>query len=77
MLKQTIMASGLLIGFAAPAFADCASDISKVEQALATAQVSDAEKMAIQETLDKAKTAGDPAACEATLADIKQALNME
>lgn len=77
MLKKVTLATGLLLALAAPAFADCAEDIAKVEAALATAQISDADKAAITEAVAKAKEqTGDADACKATLADAMTALNL-
>ena len=77
MLKHLTLATGLVLAFGAPAFADCAGDTAAVEAALPAAQVSDDDKTAIMDAVAKAKEqTGDEAACEESLKDAKMKLGL-
>lgn len=78
MLRNVTLAAGLLIALAVPAYADCAGDIEKAEQALATASLSDDDKAAAMESITAAKDKmSDEAACQEELADAKDILGLE
>lgn len=77
MFRNVALAAGLFVALVAPAYADCAGDIETVQQALATANLNDAEKAAATESLDAAKEkAGDEAACQEALAEAKDILGI-
>ncbi len=74
-----ILTTVFAIGFTAPAFADCASDLEQVNAALETISLSEADratieaaKMAAEDKLD----AGDEEGCQADLIQIKSALQI-
>ena len=68
-------------GFAAPAYADeCSDNLVKVEEAVASAQLAEADMASVQGFIEDAKAkqaAGDVAGCAATLAEAKAVLQIE
>lgn len=78
MIRNIALAAGFLAALAAPAFADCAEDITKVQQALETAQISDEDKEAVNAALaDASSKSGDEEACGEALAEAKDILGIE
>lgn len=78
MIRNIALATGFLAALAAPAFADCADDISKVQQALEQAQLSDEDKQAVNDALaDASSKSGDEEACSEALAEAKDILGIE
>jgi hypothetical protein len=67
-MKTTLIAAAFATAlFAAPAFADCAADLTKVDEAMKTMKLDDATGAKAKELMDKAKAAMD-AKDEATCA---------
>jgi hypothetical protein len=73
-MKATILAAAAVFTFAAaPAFADCAADMTKIDEAMKTATLDDTNKSKADELLQKAKTAmdaKDEAGCSASTKEI-------
>jgi len=69
------------IGFAMPAFADdCTDNMAVVEEAVATAQLAEADMASVQSLIEDARSkqaAGDVDGCAATLAEAKTILQVE
>ncbi len=68
-------------GFAMPAYADdCTDNMAKVEEAVASAQLSEADMSAVQAFIEDARAkqaAGDVEGCSTTLAEAKTVLEIE
>ena len=78
MIRNVALASAMLVALAAPAFADCAEDVTKVQQALEAAKVSDDDKTVITAAIEEAtKNAGNEEACAAAVAEAKSILGLE
>jgi opacity protein-like surface antigen len=79
-MKNVLIAASLALAFAAaPAFADCASDIAKIEEAMKTTTLDEAGTKLAKETLDKAMAASvakDEAACTVNTAELMKMLGM-
>lgn len=75
-----ILTTAFAIGFAVPAFADCASDLEQVNAALETATLSEGDRAAIEAAKSAAEAklnAGDEDGCQADMEPIKSALHIE
>jgi hypothetical protein len=74
-MKMTFVAAALATTlFAAPAFADCAADITAVEEAMKTMKLDEANAAKAKELMDKAvaaRDAKDEAACTAAATELK------
>ena len=74
-MKMTFIAAALATTLlAAPAFADCATDITKVEEAMKTMKLDEANMTRAKELMDKAvaaRDAKDEAACTASAMELK------
>ena len=74
-MKMTFIAATLASTFlAAPAFADCAADITKVEEAMKTMKLDEANTTKAKELMDKAvaaRDAKDEAGCTASATELK------
>ena len=74
-MKMTFVAAALATTlFAAPAFADCAADITAVEEAMKTMKLDEATGTKAKELMDKAvaaRDAKDEAACTAAATELK------
>jgi hypothetical protein len=74
-MKLTFIAAALATTLlAAPAFADCAGDITKVEEAMKTMKLDEANMTKAKELMDKAvaaRDAKDEAACTASATELK------
>ena len=74
-MKMTIIAAAFATSvLAVPAFADCAADITKVEQAIKTTKLDEAATAKAKELMDKAvvaRDAKDEAACMASSNELK------
>lgn len=79
-MKSYLIASSLVLAFAvSPALADCAADMTKIDEAMKTATLDDAGKTKAQELLDKAKAArdaNDEAGCAASTKEVLTLLGM-
>ena len=52
--RLTVLASGMVLGLSAPAFAfQCPSEIAKIDEALASADLSDEQKQQVMELRDE------------------------
>jgi hypothetical protein len=74
-MKMTIIAAAFATSLlAVPAFADCAEDITKVEEAMKTMKLDEANTTKAKELMDKAvaaRDAKDEAACTASSTELK------
>ena len=74
-MKMTFIAATLASTFlAAPSFADCAADITKVEEAMKTMKLDEANTTKAKELMDKAvaaRDAKDEAACTTSATELK------
>ncbi len=74
-MKMTIVAAAFASTLlAAPAFADCAGDITKIEEAMKTMKLYEAAGTKAKELMDKAvvaRDAKDEAACTASATELK------
>lgn len=78
MIRNIAIAAGFLAAMAAPAFADCAEDIARVQQALETAPISEEDREAVNAALADAQSkADDEAACTEALAEAKTILAID
>jgi outer membrane lipoprotein-sorting protein len=79
-MKMTIIAAALATTFlAAPAFADCAEDFTKVEEAMKTVKLDEANTTKAKELMDKAtvaRDAKDEAACTTNTKEVLTLLGM-
>ncbi len=76
-LTSAFLATAL---FAAPAMADCLSDIAKAEQALTTMQVDKTKADSAKALIDKGKSAmqnGDSALCETSSKELVTLLGIQ
>ncbi len=74
-MKMTIIAAAFATTIlAAPAFADCAADITKVEEAMKTMKLDETGTAKAKELMDKAvaaRDAKDEAACTTSATELK------
>ena len=74
-MKMTFIAAAFATTFlAVPAFADCATDITKVEEAMKTIKLDEANTAKAKELMDKAvaaRDAKDEAGCSASAMELK------
>jgi hypothetical protein len=79
-MKTVLIAATLAMAFAAgPAFADCAGDITKIEDAMKTMKLDEAGMKAATDSLTKAKAAAeakDEASCSTNTAELMKMLGM-
>lgn len=79
-MKRTLIAAAFATSlFAAPAFADCAADLTKVDEAMKTMTLDEATTAKAKELSDKAKAAmeaKDEAACTASAAELMTLVGM-
>lgn len=79
-MKKTFIAALFVSAFAvAPAFADCAADITKIDEAMKAATLDEASKTKASDLMTKAKAsmdAGDEAACAASAKEVLTMLGM-
>lgn len=79
-MKSVLIAATLVMAFAAgPAFADCAGDIAKIEEAMKTTKLDEAGMKTAKETMDKAMAASvakDEAACTTNTAELMKMLGV-
>ncbi|MDE2384456.1 MAG: hypothetical protein KGO53_07545 [Alphaproteobacteria bacterium] len=77
-MNRILIASAIATSlFAAPAFADCAADFAKAQEALKTAKLDDKGQAAAKDLVAKATDAStkkDEAACTAAVADLNKLL---
>ena len=80
-LSVALLASGMLLGLSAPAMAfQCPSDIAKIDQALASADLTDEQKQEVMELRDEGEqlhNEGKHQEAVDTLAEAKQILGIE
>lgn len=80
MIRKTLFAAAALAFLAGPAYAfHCPQDMAKIDAALQTAQLSDADKAKVTELRAKGEeehNAGDHDAAVATLAEAMQILGI-
>ncbi len=73
-MKATILGTALFIAAAVtPAMADCAGDITKIDEAMKAATLDEASMTKAKETLDKAKAAqaaNDEAGCSTSAKEV-------
>ena len=81
MLRKVLLVAGLTIGLSVPAMAaSCPMDMQKIDSAMKTAQLSDADKAKVQDLRKKGEeqhNAGDHAASVQTLGQAKQMLGVQ
>jgi hypothetical protein len=73
MNKTLIAAAFVTTLMAAPAFADCAADLTKIDEAMKTMKLDEANTTKAKELMDKAKLAQeakDETACTASTAEL-------
>lgn len=74
-MKMTFIAAAFATTLlAVPAFADCATDITKVEEAMKTIKLDEANTAKAKELMDKAvaaRDAKDEAGCSASAMELK------
>jgi hypothetical protein len=79
-MKSILIAAAMVMAFAAgPAFADCAGDITKIEEAMKTTKLDEAGMKTATDNLTKAKAAAeakDEATCTTTTAEMMKMLGM-
>jgi hypothetical protein len=79
-MKSILIAATMVMAFAAgPAFADCAGDITKIEEAMKTTKLDEAGMKTATDNLTKAKAAADAkdeATCTTTTAEMMKMLGM-
>jgi hypothetical protein len=79
-MKTTFIAAAFATAlFAAPAFADCAGDLTKIDEAMKTIKLDEAGTAKAKELMDKAtaaQTAKDEAACTAATAELMTLVGM-
>jgi hypothetical protein len=79
-MKTTLIAAAVgLTLFAAPAFADCAADMTKITEAMKTVKLDDANNAKAKELMDKATMASstkDEAGCTAATGELIKLLGM-
>ncbi|MBZ0218290.1 MAG: hypothetical protein K8F25_17170 [Fimbriimonadaceae bacterium] len=74
-----IPVAALALGFASPAFADCAADMEQVDAAVETANLADADRAmvdAAKAAADEKLQAGDEEGCQAELMPAKAILQI-
>jgi hypothetical protein len=80
-MKMKIIAAAFAATlFATPAFADCTADLTKVEEAMKTIKLDEANTAKAKELMDKAlvaRDAKDEAACSASAADLKTLVGLQ
>lgn len=79
-MKSVLIAATAFLTFAAaPAFADCAGDITKIEEAMKTTKLDEAGMKTATDTMTKAKAASeakDESACTTATGDLMKMLGM-
>jgi opacity protein-like surface antigen len=79
-MKSVLIAATLALAFAAaPAFADCAGDITKIEEAMKTTKLDEAGMKAAMDNLTKAKAAAeakDETSCTTSTAELMKMMGM-
>jgi hypothetical protein len=79
-MKATIMGAAIALAFAAsPVLADCAADLTKIDEAMKTATLDDAAKTKAEDLLTKARAArdaSDEAACSTSAKEVLTMLGM-
>jgi hypothetical protein len=79
-MKTTFIAAAFATAlFAAPAFADCAADLTKVDEAMKTMKLDEATTTKAKELTDKAKAAmdaKDEATCAASAKELMTLVGM-
>ena len=79
-MKATIFGTALfVVAAASPAFADCAGDLTKIDEAMKSATLDEASMTKAKESLDKAKAAqaaNDEAACTTSAKEVLTMLGM-
>ncbi len=80
MNRMLIAAAAATMLFAAPAFADCKADLTKINEAMKTMTLDEAGTTKAKDWLDKAtkaNTAKDETACTAATAELKTLLGIK
>ncbi len=79
-MKNILIAAALATTlFAAPAFADCAGDLAKIDEAMKTMTLDEAGTAKAKELMDKAvaaQTAKDETACTAATVELMTLVGM-
>jgi hypothetical protein len=79
-MKNILIAAALATTlFAAPAFADCAGDLAKIDEAMKTMKLDEAGTAKAKELMDKAlaaQTANDETACTAATVELMTLVGM-
>ena len=79
MKTTLIIAATLSLLFAAPAFADCAADLAKIDDTMKTVKLDEANATKVKDLLDKAKAAqaaSDEATCSASAKEVMTLVGM-
>lgn len=79
MKTTLIIAATVSLLFAAPAFADCAADMAKIDETMKTIKLDEANSTKAKELMDKAKAAqaaSDETGCAASSKEILTMLGM-
>jgi opacity protein-like surface antigen len=79
-MKSILIAATLALAFAtSPAFADCAGDLAKIDEAMKTVKLDEAGMKKATDSLTKAKAASeakDEASCTTETAELMKMLGM-
>ena len=79
-MKRILLAALFTFGLAVPAFAECSDEIDDVWAVVQGSDLTDGEKEQVATILEGARQqeeVGDPAACKATLDQVKLALGLD
>ena len=80
-MKMTFIAAAFATTLlAAPAFADCAEDLTKIDEAMKTITLDEANTTKAKELMDKAvaaRDAKDEAACGASVTELKTLVGLQ
>jgi hypothetical protein len=80
-MKTTLIAAAFATSlFAAPAFADCAADLTKIDEAMKTIKLDEANTAKAKELMDKAvvaRDAKDEAACGASAKELMTLVGLQ
>lgn len=80
-MKMTLIAAAFATTlFAAPAFADCATDLTKIDEAMKTVKLDEANTVKAKELMDKAmvaRDAKDEAGCGTATMELKTLVGLQ
>ena len=77
MMKNTLIALTIVLGFVSPAFANhCPMDMAKIEAALKTAKIDDATKKKVMDLYNKGKSEHEAGNHAASVKDLGEAMKL-